>query len=315
MPLGPLKWNAAKPFYDGLTLAANGDPIEKQAAQFGLDKRFPHYETFWKHHVCPATTRPQGTSFRPGVADIVGVVAQRSYSVFVYLLEAVDFLQKVLAGETGPRNRNSYITLMYAGNALQVFCELQCALCGKPKKLMGLNDLATESGKNISLFPDWATAWGPDRDSASTYRNYITHQGWIYSVLRQSTGERMVLARIAFKSGTAHSWVQAEKHYGSNRSNWISLTDAYRGIVDDTISFLNAAYERINKTMAPLLTDPNYQRLWGWKDHQPIELPVAASLPSSGNPTWISTWMTASMASGVDSTPRILQPGSGEKIV
>jgi len=33
MPLGPNKWNAAKPFYGGLTLATDGDPNEREGAR------------------------------------------------------------------------------------------------------------------------------------------------------------------------------------------------------------------------------------------------------------------------------------------
>ncbi len=214
MPLGAKKWKAAKQFYDGLTLAKDGDCIEQQAtAQLAVDKLLPHHEAFWKYHVCPATLRPQGINFRPGIAGIVSVIAQRHYSVLVYLLEATDQLHEVLEGRLGPRNRNCYITLMYAGNALQVFTELQGALCGQPKKPDGMSDLAATLSTTIAPFPDWKMAWAPDRESASNYRNYVTHQGYVYSVLRQTTGEQMVLSRDAFKAKAPYTWPQAEADY------------------------------------------------------------------------------------------------------
>ena len=271
MTLGPNKWKAAKSFYDGITLAADGDSNEQLGASaFGLDKRFANYEVFWRYHVCPATARPDGITFRPGVADIVSVIAQRNYSVFIYVLEAVDQLQEVLEGRLGPRNRNCYIALMYAGNALQVFTELQRALCGKPKPLNGMSDLAATLNMTIDPFPDWEKAFASDRESASNYRNYLTHQGYIYSVLRQSTGERMVLSRDALKAKTPYTWLQAEADYSSDPSKWVNVVDACRGIVDDSIAFLNLAYERIIRAMACLPEKPDYQRLWGWRDNQPV---------------------------------------------
>ena len=324
MPLGPSKWNSARPFYDGLTLAVDGDPIERQAVtQFGLGKRFPHYEVFWKRHVCPATDRPRGINFRFGVSDIISVIAQRSYSVFVYALEAVDHLREVSEGRLGPRNRNCYITLMYAGNALQVFTELQRALSGT---LDGMNGLATTLSMPIDPFPDWKTAWAPDRESASNYRNYVTHQGYIYSVLRQSSGERMVLSRDAFKKKTLCTWLQTEAEYNRDPSVFIDVVDACRGIVDDTIAFLDLAYEKIICVMDPLLEHDDYQRLWGWVDHQPAILSAPALPASMAVPTTMTfkgismtigsavtvdqKYLDASQANGTQSPP-----GSGEKRV
>ncbi|MEI8374627.1 MAG: hypothetical protein WCJ35_17515 [Planctomycetota bacterium] len=318
MPLGPNKWNADQPFYDGLTLAVNGDPIEKQAVtQFDLGKRFPHYESFWKRHVCPATDRPWGINLRSGVSDIISVIAQRSYSVLVYTLEAVDHLREVSEGRLGPRNRNCYITLMYAGNALQVFMELKRALCGT---LVGMDDLATRLSMPIDPFLDWKTTWEPDRKSASNYRNYVTHQGYIYSVLRQSSGERMVLSRDAFKTKTPYTWLQAEAEYNRDPSKWIDLFDACRGIVDDTITFLDRAYEKIICVMDPLLETADYQRLWGWVDHQPSVLPAPALPASMAVPTTMAfKGISMTIGSAVTVDQKYLDasspPGSGERRV
>src|SRR5260221_2942209 len=86
-------WTAARFCSEGLTLAKDGDPAEQYGAtRHRLAEHFPNYEAFWKRHVCPATERPSGITFRPGVSDIVSVIAQRSYTVFIYLLEAYEFL-------------------------------------------------------------------------------------------------------------------------------------------------------------------------------------------------------------------------------
>ena len=232
MPLGPNKWNAAKPYYDGLTLAKDGDTIEQQAAtQFGLDKLFPNYEIFWKYHVCPATVRPRGITFRPDVSDIISVIAQRSYTVLTYILESMDYLRLVEKGELDPRNRYCYITIIFAGNALQVFTELQNALTGNPNKLSGMDDLATQLGVPINLFPNWQTKWRADRDSAVNYRNYLTHQGRLYTVTPTATNKPLVLKRSAFQQNVTYTWTHAESDYNANPANWISLSNVCKEIL------------------------------------------------------------------------------------
>src|SRR5271169_2562920 len=95
MPLGPNLWNASALFYESLTLSANGHEAEKVGVAIGLTSAFPNYEIFWKRHVCPATNRPNGITFRPNVADIISVIAQRNYTIFVYLLDALEMLSKI----------------------------------------------------------------------------------------------------------------------------------------------------------------------------------------------------------------------------
>lgn len=312
MTLGPAKWTSAKPFYDALTLATDGDSVEQEAAQkYGLDKRFRHYEIFWKRHICPATERPHGITFRPGVADIISVLAQRSYTVLVYMLESFEYLGMVKQGSAGPRQRHCYISLMFAGNALQVFTELQRALSGSPSSLSGMKDLATEIGTSISLFPDWDTHWKPARESAVNYRHYLTHQGRFYSVLQQATGQILVLKRSAFKPNMTHTWTHAESDYISRPANWIDLADACQDVFDDTLDLLERAYQQIVTVLDPFLLRADYQRLWGWQDRTHTPVPAALRSASSGTVPTAPVWMTGSTASGVDERP----PGSGEMIV
>ncbi len=320
MQLGPQVWNAAKPFYDQLTLAVDGDGQAEQPAarNDNINGVFPAYEKFWRHHVCPATQRPHGINFRQGVADIISIIVQRNYSVFVYAVEAREFIAKARQGDTGPRNRNYYVALMYAGNALQVFTELRRALCGKPdRRNMGtMNDLSRELGVQFDPFPDWNSNWKAEQESASNYRNYVTHQGWFYSVFQQATGKQYVLNRDEFRPREPWTWTHAENDYRSNPSGWIEFDKSCQGIVDDTIAFLDLAYEKIAAVMEPLLVIADYQRLWGWQDHQPIPAAgIATPQVATGNRTTgiAPSWLCGSTSSPVDTRPR--PPGSGEEIV
>jgi hypothetical protein len=325
MKLGTQLWNTAESFYEGLTLGSDGDPAERYgASQHGLDRLFSQYETFWKRHICPATNRPESITFRPGVADIVSVITQRNYTIFTYLLEAYEFLTPVLQDNYGVRKRNCYTAIMYAGNALQVFRELQLALYGGKDWPNGMNHLADELGVCIDPFPDWSQNWQPDRDSASNYRNYVTHQGCFYSVFHQASGEILVLKRDAFKKKATYTWTQADTDYASNPGGWTKLGEACNGIVDDTTAFLNRAYNRIVSELDKQLTNPVYQRLWGWKDDQPIPGTAAAKATVIAPSTWSHVSMAASTSSAVDSSPippkpgffaTHRPPGSGDKIV
>jgi hypothetical protein len=269
MTLGQALWTASKSFYDQQTLVSNGDETEKYAAKtLNFEALFPHYGKFWRYHVCPATTRPAGITFRAGVGDIASVITQRNYTVFMYLVETLEHLQLVDAGTIGPRNRNCYIVLMYAGNALQVFAELQTALCGKPGPLNGMPDLAKQLGVYIDPFPDWKTMWAYDRDLLSTYRNYLTHQGWFYCVEKSATNELLVLKPDAFQPGAAYTWTHADRDYRANPNNWFPVQDLCHVVVKDTIAFLDLAYEKICTELEPLLPTATYQALWGWQPNQ-----------------------------------------------
>lgn len=318
MKLGPELWSASKSFYDRQTLAEHGDQNEMHAARaLAFDARFPHYGHFWRYHVCPATTRPIGIVFRPDVADIVSAITQRNYTVFMYLVEALEHLHLVEAGDLGPRNRHCYIALMYAGNALQVFTELQVALCGRPEPLEGMADLAKQLGARIDPFPDWAETWAYDRNLLSAYRNYLTHQGWFYTVTKRASGESLVLRPEQFKPRATHTWTHAERDYAKNPSEWFPLRDLCRLVVDDTFAFLDLAYQQICEELDRLLANARYQALWGWRDDQDIPTPTSSGVSGSvlGSSTFTSEVRTASMegktSSGIDDTPG----GSGVKSI
>lgn len=308
--LGSSMWAAAKPYYDSLTLANDGDSVEMEAASSSpLPSAFPHYQTFWKRHVCPATNRPQDICFRPGVADIVSVITQRSYSVFTYMLDAYESLSLVMKGDYGSRKRNVNTTIMFAGNALQVFAELQSALCGVPRVLNGMNDLSRELGISVCIFPDWNTHWANNRESASKYRNYLTHQGIPYSVTHAASGRILVLQRDTYLNAT-YTWTQADGHYASRPHDWVDLAVACKEVVEDTTAFLDLAYERILAQLDGHLSNPAYQRLWGWKDNQPIPSMSSACLVQTTTPQRhsVNLSMSASTSSAVESKPAIVSP-------
>jgi hypothetical protein len=254
----------------------------------------------------------------------VSVITQRSYTVYIYLLEAYEFLIPVQQADYGPRKRNATATIIYAGNALQVFAELQSALCGCPKPLQGMKDLSQELRISTKLFPDWTQGWQADRDSASNYRNYLTHQGYLYSVNHQASGRTLVLKRDTFQSHTAYTWTHAESDYANNPHDWVRLEDACKGIVDDTTAFLNRAYGRMVNYLDPHLVNPDYQRLWGWKDNQAIPTVPQPTMPVSSPPPLSNVSIRGSTSSAVDPRrpapkPSLSgnhnPPGSGDKTV
>jgi len=304
-------WNARKPYYDSLVLAAHGDALTEQPAarQSDITTVFPAYEKFWRYHVCPATRRPDGIDFRHGVADIISIIVQRNYTVFVYVVESRELLAKAMHGDAGPRNRDYYCSLMYAGNALQVLTELQNAICGRPTSggLGTVRCLSAKLGVPLDPFPDWNDNWKAERESAANYRNYVTHQGWVYSVYHQASGKQLVCKRDDFQSREPWTWTHAARMYKANPSSWIEIGESCRGIVEDTVAFLDLAYERFLKVMEPLLPNPDYQQLWGWRDDQPTTATGNRSVRIA------PSWMCGSTASPVDTRPK--PPGSGQEIV
>ena len=320
MKLGPALWTSSKPFYDQMSLAQHGDPTEQYAAKtLGFDTLFPHYGEFWRYHVCPATTRPTGITFRTGTADIISVLAQRNYTVFMYLVEALEHLRLVDAGDLGPRNCNCYIALMYAGNSLQVFTELQTALCGNPRTLSGMADLAAQLGVAIDPFPDWRKTWQYDRDLLSTYRNYLTHQGWFYTMYKSATKQTLVLKPDAFKPGVTYTWTHADRDYAASPGDWFPIQDLCGLVVKDTAAFLDLAYEKICSDLSPLPLTAPYQTLWGWQPHQAIPVLPSAPVTATATATQRITGpaqssrisLTGKTSSGVDDLPG----GSGIRII
>jgi hypothetical protein len=278
MPLGASLWTTSESFYNRLTLAQHGDITEQDFAhRRGLVRLFPHYAEFWKRHVCPATTRPHGFDFRPGVSEIVCQIARTSYSILVALMDAEDSLAKVQAGDRGVRNRNCREVFVSAGNALQLLTKLQFAASGgNNPRSPNPASLAGQLGIIIDPFPDWNSHWKPDRDEASTIRHYLTHEGLFYTFHNPATDETLVL-EPAMMPGT--TWKQAEASYSTNPGDWRSIVAVCKQVFHDTAAFIDLLYERLLSTMDKLLTNASYQRLWGWDNTTP---PATMHAPSLG---------------------------------
>lgn len=283
MLLGAALWKVRESFYNGLTLAKDGIAVEQDfAARPDLACRFPRYEEFWKRHVCPATTRPHGADFRAGIADIICLIAQTSYSILSNLVDATDSLAQVQAGDLGRNCRNCRDVLVAAGNALQLMTELQFAVCDRQAHAPTPASLAGRVGAILDAFHDWNAHWAADRDLASRYRNHLVHQGLFYTVRNQATGQTLVLGRTAFARGVRVTWNQAQASYSANPDQWLPLDTVCEEIFEETVAFIDLSYERLLAKMDGLLTSPVYQRLWGWRAGPPTAaLPALRSVPSA----------------------------------
>jgi hypothetical protein len=275
MSLGASLWKTNEVFYEGLTLAQDGiGPEQDFAARPRLAALFPRYEVFWRRHVCPATTRPHGVDFRPGISDIVCTIAMRSFSIMGKLLDADDSLSKVMAGDLGERCRNWRDAIEAAGNALQLNTELRYVIAGPH-----LPSLAGILGVTLNPFPDWKTNWSAEREMATKYRHYLVHEGLVYTVTTQPAGETLVLGRQAFASGV--NWNTASASYDKRPQDWQSLQSVCAEVVVDTVASIDLTYERLIDRMEPLLTSAAYQQLWGWNHGTVPTSPVIRPSPAT----------------------------------
>ena len=278
MSLGTALWKSRKAFYDGLTLARDGITLEREfASRPTLISQFTQLEAYWKRHVCPATMRPHSQAFRPGISAITEKIARASYSVVGKLLDADDSLCNVLAGDLGPRYRNWRDAIEAAGNALQLTTELQFAVADKKAKQPTPASLAGQLGVVLDPFPDWKTHWAADRDKAAAYRNYLVHEGLVYTVTLQATGEVLVLGPAGFGAGV--NWLQADASYNANPGHWRPLAEVAQTVIGDTIAFVDLTYGRLLAVMEPLLVSPAYQALWGWTA-APAQVLVSSTGPA-----------------------------------
>jgi hypothetical protein len=126
MRLGPESWEKSKWYYDGLSIVNEGDITEQTGAdRYGLTRDMPNYERFWRYHIAPATQRPFSIRVRDEADEIVKLIAQRSYSVFSNILEAITQLEVIQHEGLGERTRNATIAIKFAGDALLMFDELE----------------------------------------------------------------------------------------------------------------------------------------------------------------------------------------------
>lgn len=114
----------------------------------------------------------------------------------------------------------------------------------------------------LNPFPDWKEHWKDDRDLASSIRNYLTHQGWFYTVRAGVAGETLVPSRVAFAAGV--TWKDAEASFASHPDHWQRLETVCEELFGETAAFIDLSYERMIAEMDHQLTNPAYHRLWGW---------------------------------------------------
>ncbi len=109
--------------YDQIKLRTHGDPVEQDGCRrFDLDHSFPHYETFWRKHVVPATDRPNGTGFLPNATPEIRLVAQINYSLFSNLYNSREALEEIRDGRLGGLTyRNCHDCIKANGDAIQKF--------------------------------------------------------------------------------------------------------------------------------------------------------------------------------------------------
>ncbi|NLX95582.1 MAG: hypothetical protein GXY83_05345 [Rhodopirellula sp.] len=312
MPLGPQKWQQHRTFYDNLTLEDDGDDNEQYGARtHGMHVQFSNYEHFWRHYVAPSTQRPADRSaFRAETAEEVILLTQRNYTVFVYLLEAHEYRDMVLARGPGPRFRNWYNCVTYAGNALQVFTKLQDAI---------EQNLAAKLARKVDLFPDWKQQWNPGRESVINFRNYLTHQGYFQVFLKPDGGGFVphVLHRSQITRDEL-TWIKTVADFQNNPQQFMPLNDAAREIVTDTTAWLNNAYGRILQVLQGLPENATLQQLWGWK-HGLSPVPVPVAVPAAAPPLQLGGQtiirIPPSPNEPVISGTRIVPAGSGIQVV
>lgn len=255
-------------FYDRLTLLKNGDPIEAYGSEVhNLETRLPEYVRFWRCHVCPATQRPKTwTAYNPNAADSVIKLSQRSHSVFAYVVEACENLRQVKQHGPGDRYEHWYNTVMYAGNALQMFASVQKVMRDYQTGARG--PLAVDLQTDINIFTDWSTNWIHDYDTAIAFRNYVTHNGRFQIFIERTpfapaTYSVLKMSEVTRTNAEAISWYESVDDFQSKRHRFATVAEVGDDLVTKTITWLNRAYEHINLALEPLLGTYMYSEKWG----------------------------------------------------
>jgi hypothetical protein len=143
----------------------------------------------------------------------------------------------------------------------------------------------------IDLFPDWKSAWAAERETATKYRHALVHDGMMYTVTALPTLQTLVLGRDAFAAGI--NWHTASASYDKRPQDWQTIDSVCAAVVADTVAFIDLTYERLIDKMAPLLTNPAYQQLWGWNNST---VPTAMVVKPTSAVTPVTVTLHASSA-------------------
>lgn len=248
---GREEWDKRRPFYEALTLTDDGDDYEREISQHSeFIRRFPNYERFWKFNICPATQRHISRSdkaFSSSASTQISQITQANYSVLLYLFESWKQQQSTTQSGLGERNRNFYITVMYAGNALQVLGTLvNC--CNKAIKAAGGEQLALD------------TQTGSRGEVAKKLRHYITHQGWLFTAISQNGPLPLMIDHFNEKT----RWTSMPEHFREHRDHFSPLANVSKDVLYRSIDYSNEVYHELCNRLDTIHSRVDCQRLWGW---------------------------------------------------
>jgi hypothetical protein len=284
MNLGTDAWNKRSWYYGGLTLAINGDDNEREAfSQSPFYDHFSSYEKFWRYHVAPATERPNSIRTRHNAASIISMIAQRSFSTFQKILEAVEQLRRIENEGLGVRFRNATSALECAGVALTLFGSLERLIAGQQDRNGKLSDcLATTISEKIVPPRDRAPIWDIARNNLIVYRDYLTHQGALMTVKSQASDQPLVLRREHLVNKGNVDWAEVEREHLSHSTHWEELRMVCGEVVRDTLNLLNLGYNAFSQQMDALVETEAYQRLWGWEPGMEDIIDITVNSEMSG---------------------------------
>jgi hypothetical protein len=238
MNLGTDAWEQMRPFYDGLTLARNGDNAEQGAFHNSLfADHFSGYESFWRYHVAPATDRPHSIRIRRNADGIINRIAQRSFSVFQRVLYAVESL----ANSDDSSSREAISALEHSGVALTLFNALESTIAGNES-----DSLCARLKFEIRTARQISTEWNKARNQLVTYRDYLTHQGSLMTVTIKPSGPPFVLRSEHLVGQGNVDWADVEQKHLDQASHWEVLRTVSGEVIRDTLNLLNLGYEVLN---------------------------------------------------------------------
>lgn len=256
-------------YYETLSLRNDGIEIEKLGAtKYGLDRTFQHYEVFWKYVVAPTTERPNDPlQLKSRVDPLIYTIAIRSYTVFVRLVQAHEFLERVDKGNFGLGYLHWDAAIIFAGNAIQVFDEVVNLIepPNKKREKYGKPTLSSLLEVEIRPFADSDSKWKQSRNNAIAYRNYLTHQG-VFQIVTPN-GQPYVMKSSEAKITSENSrdeFLPLPADYAiEHPEKFAPIASVGREILNETVECLNKGYERINKHVIDLPFAPKNRKHWG----------------------------------------------------
>lgn len=247
-----------------IKLFDKGDNVEVNGAnRFQMDTLFPEYEKFWQNHIVPATGRPDNIEFRPNSDRVIQKLGETSYSIFIDLFMAEEYLELVEAGDVGGHAyRNIQGVIKCTGDAIQKFKNVQDTVQGLSNRL----------ALPIPIFSDNSTQndWLNERAKVVEYRNAQTHNG-IFATFHKVDPQVGTIyymidpAEVSnhYSRTTSLTWEETKVIFNSNPAVFLTAAAACIKLRDDSYRVLNNAYKFLNQALEPLWSQALYQNLWG----------------------------------------------------